>query len=117
MSKKKRQHKITDSDFNAISHIVRHTHLNSKPVYDLTPQNILYTALDTLLTTDESVDDFEREIISKLSLLATNGSDSTIFGKDFNDLFTVFIRVINNAGRMKKLLDDNGIDFNFNDTN
>lgn len=45
-------------------------------------------------------------------MLATNDQQPDMFGDDFNSLFDMLVSSMNLAGKMKEVLDENGIEFN-----
>lgn len=45
-------------------------------------------------------------------MLATNDTQADMFGDDFNSLFDILVSSMNLSGRMKEVLDENGIEFN-----
>ena len=82
--------------------------------YKLTPKGILWAALDAYYKIGNDIDKFElfvKDILQSLSLLATGGTDVEVFGKDFNDFFELVVNMINTTGKMKEILDQNGIEF------
>lgn len=82
--------------------------------YKLTPKGILWAALDAYYKIGNDIDKFElfvKDILQSLSLLATGGTDIDVFGKDFNDFFELVVNMINTTGKMKEILDQNGIEF------
>lgn len=82
--------------------------------YKLTPKGILWAALDAYYKIGNDIDKFElfvKDILQSLSLLATGGTDVEVFGRDFNDFFELVVNMINTTGKMKEILDQNGIEF------
>lgn len=79
----------------------------------LTPNLILADLISEFYSIDpsDSLYEFSEELTRRLASLSTGGSETDIFGKDLNDLFQSFVMSLNMLGKMKKLLDDNGIDF------
>lgn len=45
-------------------------------------------------------------------MLATNDTQYDMFGDDFNSLFDMLVSSMNLSGKMKEILDENGIEFN-----
>lgn len=86
----------------------------NEKTYKLTPKGILWAALDAYYKIGNDIDKFElfvKDILQSLSLLATGGTDIEVFGKDFNDFFELVVNMINTTGKMKEVLDQNGIEF------
>lgn len=87
--------------------------INSK-TYQLTPKGIMWAALDTYyhIGTDmDKYDLFQEELMKHFSMLASNNKMDDMFGKDINDFFETLIKTLNLTGKMKELLDKNGIEF------
>lgn len=85
---------------------------NSK--YKLTPKGILWAALDAHYKIGGDMNkfnEFMKELLKHLSMLASNNQLSDMFGEDFNDFFEIYVKTLNLAGKLKAILDQNGIYF------
>jgi len=84
--------------------------------FTITPKGILAAAvseaygipLEKLL---DGIDGVAKALLKGLSALATGGKDPDLLGSDFNDFFHMYVKAINEVGRMRQLLVDNGIDW------
>ena len=84
--------------------------------YSITPIGILLFALKEaygMKVTDcfGNFDKFEAILLAGLSSLVTGGTDATLFGRDFNDFVKGYVNILNLCGKMKTVLDENGIEF------
>lgn len=87
--------------------------------YMLTPRGVLVVALSEFIknvkdmTTFEKlveyVNEVEQAFLEGLSRIATNGERDNLFGSDINAFFRGYVTACNEAGRMRQLLIDNGI--------
>lgn len=86
----------------------------------ITPKGILFACLCDVFGIGKDTKSFRRDIkrtdkfitklLEGLSSLATDGKDSTVFGADFSDFFALVVKTLNEAGKLHKLLDENGIE-------
>lgn len=82
--------------------------------YRLTPKGILLAVLDKHYGAGEDLkvfDEFMKDLCQHLSMLATNDQQHDMFGDDFNSLFDMLVSSMNLSGKMKEILDENGIEF------
>ena len=89
-----------------------------KTKYHLTPKGILWSELGKAYGVGEDLDKFEefsKQVVRKLSLLASGGENESMLGKDFNDFFMLFVQTLNLSAKMSELLEENGIPFNIED--
>lgn len=88
--------------------------------YRITPKGILFAALyDAFDIGKDSkrfnkdikkVDKFIKGLLKGLSMLSSDGEDDSLYGSDFTEFYTLCVKAINDAGRYRKLLEQNGID-------
>ena len=89
-----------------------------KTKYHLTPKGILWSELSKAYGVGEDLDKFEefsKQVVRKLSLLASGGENESMLGKDFNDFFVLFVQSLNLSAKMSELLEENGIPFSIED--
>ena len=83
-----------------------------KTSYTITPKGILLCALNQVYGIDGSIDKLDRFMdifLTGLSTLASGGTNTDLFGKDFNGFFSSYVSMANLCGRMKAALDKHGI--------
>ena len=93
-----------------------------------TPTTILFTAIHDFIQTahlnnmseksvQNGLNELQQNLVHNLSNLATNGMYSDIFGDSFDEFFDIVIQTINQAGEMRRILEENNIIFpdDFND--
>ena len=88
--------------------------------YTLTPRGVLVMVLSEFIknikemnTFDkliERVNKVEEQLLEGFSGIATGGDRRDLFGTDINNFFSTYVKACNEAGRMRQLLIDNGID-------
>ena len=84
----------------------------TKEKYNLTPKGILYALIQTFYSNSENVSQFEnfqKDLVERLSMVASSNAKKDMFGKDFNEFFGGYIGIINLCGRMKTAMDKYGI--------
>ena len=89
-------------------------------VYSITPKGILFAALcDAFDIGKDSksfnkdikkVDKFIKGLLKGLSMLSSDGENDSLYGEDFTEFYTLCVKAINDAGRYRELLEQNGID-------
>jgi CRISPR/Cas system CSM-associated protein Csm2 small subunit len=83
----------------------------------ITPAGILYMALLDVYGIDRDMtkfEEFQKYVLERLSKLSTAGRQEDLFGENFNSFYAMYVETLNICGRMKETLEENGIDFDFN---
>ena len=88
--------------------------------YSITPKGILFAALcDAFDIGKDSksfnkdikkVDKFIKGLLKGLSMLSSDGENDSLYGEDFTEFYALCVKAINDAGRYRELLEQNGID-------
>ena len=88
--------------------------------YSITPKGILFAALcDAFDIGKDSksfnkdikkVDKFIKGLLKGLSMLSSDGENDSLYGEDLTEFYTLCVKAINDAGRYRELLEQNGID-------
>lgn len=99
--------------------------INSGSDYEITPRGlIMLSAIESfdlnekvkdLTSFASKVNEFEKKLLQGLSRIATGNKTDDMFGYDFNEFFALYVQAMNMCGKMRKLLEDNGIPFDLND--
>lgn len=76
------------------------------------PNEVLQSVLAEVYGIEDAelVHVFSCRLTEKISLLMTNGKDMDIVGTDFNALIQTFVMSLNLVGKLKKIIDDHGIE-------
>lgn len=88
--------------------------------YTLTPRGVLVMVLSEFIKDIREMNTFEKliervnkveeQLLKGFSGIATGGDRNDLFGTDINNFFSTYVKACNEAGRMRQLLIDNGID-------
>jgi len=106
--------------YEGLDNIAKRRNFTKKSKKDegsVTPNLIVSAAMHDVYGDDDQsrLSMFMKLTVSTLSMLATRGEDGKLFGKDFNEFFSLYVNTLNLCGRMKAALEENGIDFDVND--
>lgn len=95
------------------------TSSNKNKAYSITPKGILFAALcdafdigkdsKTFNKDIKKVDKFINVLLKGLSMLSSDGENDSLYGSDFTEFYKLCVKAFNDAGRYRKLLEQNGI--------
>lgn len=86
----------------------------TKEKYNLTPKGILYALIQTFYSNSESVSQFEnfqKDLVERLSMVASSNAKKDMFGKDFNEFFSIVVTTMNLLNKVINKLNENGIEY------
>ena len=85
----------------------------TKEKYNLTPKGILYALIQIFYSNSENISQFEKfqkDLVERLSMIASNNAKKDMFGKDFNEFFSIVVTTMNLLNKVINKLHENGIE-------
>lgn len=115
--RKSNKHDYTNLCSRLIKSMPKNTKMPMNPsqsaASEVTPNTIAFSLMKEMFGIDDAgkFEQFSRELTERLASLMTSGEDPALFGNSLDQLVQSLVISLNMLGKVKRFLDEKGIEF------